>query len=145
MKYFNSPEKLTKIILYVMFAVALITGLNAFIGGVAAIPGYQGSVDATVDNEIRFFAVFWIGFGIFCLSTARALDINRRFIPYIALLFFLSGVGRLVSLILIGRPAFPLIAVMVLELTVPVFIFVLHFKSKKLHATANPELRPLKH
>ena len=49
MKVLHNPDKTTKIILYVIFAVALITGLNAFIGGVAAIPGYQGPVDATVD------------------------------------------------------------------------------------------------
>jgi len=130
MKYLDTPDKPTKVILYLISVVALLTGLNALIGGVAAIPGYQGVFDATVDNEIRFFSVFWIGFGLVCFSTARALDANRRFIPYIASLFFLSGVGRLLSLTLVGRPVLPLVAVMVLELTVPIFILVLHFRNK---------------
>jgi len=130
MKIFHNADRYTKIILYLLFAVALVTGLNAVVGGVAAIPGYQGPVDATVDNEIRFFAIFWIGFGILCFFTAKSFDTNRRFVPSIALLFFLSGVGRLASLVLVGLPAFPLIAVMVLELTVPLFMLALHFNTK---------------
>ena len=124
-------DKATKLVLYSLFGVACITGLNVFLNGVASVPGYQGQVDASVDNELRFLSVFWVGFGIFCLSVARELDENRHFIPYIALLFFLSGIGRLASFIIVGKPVVLFVGVMSLELFVPVILYYMHIDFKR--------------
>ncbi len=45
------------------------TGLNVLIGGAPAIPGAVPGTEATVDNELRFFSVFWLAYGGFCFGS----------------------------------------------------------------------------
>lgn len=123
-------ETTLKFILYIVALVALITGLNVLVGGAAAIPGSVGPVEATVDNELRFFSVYWIGFGVFCFWVGRNLQEQYFLVPYIALLFLLSGVARLVSVFAIGSPSDVLVHAMVLEFILPVVLFVLYVKTK---------------
>ncbi|GLQ30719.1 DUF4345 domain-containing protein [Litoribrevibacter albus] len=121
-------ESTLKYLLYAISAVALITGLNVVIGGAAAVPGSLGSVEATVDNELRFFSIYWVAFGVFCFWVARNIDTQFFFIPFIALFFFLGGVGRLISTLTIGNPASILVPAMVLEFVLPVLIYWLYVK-----------------
>ena len=121
-------ESILKYILYAISLVALITGLNVLIGGAAAIPGSSGAVEATVDNELRFFSVFWIAYGAFCFWVARNIKEQRFFIPLIAAVFFLSGLGRLISILLIGPPSSILIPPMILELVLPIVMAMIYRK-----------------
>ena len=90
-------------------------GLNVFIGGAAAIPGATGPVEATADSELRFFAAFWIGYGLMSLWVGLRLQERRHFVIPIALCFLLGGIGRLISSLSIGLPSGILIGAMVLE------------------------------
>ena len=123
-------ESILKIILIMIFAVAVATGLNLLLRGVAGIPEFQGQVNASIVNELRFLSIFWIAFGFFCLSISKSLDGNRKYIPYIALIFFVSGIGRLISWISVGEPITLFMGVMVLELTLPILILGLFLKTK---------------
>ena len=78
-------ESILKYILYAMALVVAITGLNVLFGGAAAIPGAAGGVEATVDNELRFFSVFWLAYGVFCFWVARSIQLQYKFIPEIAI------------------------------------------------------------
>lgn len=124
-------EVALKYILYAVSLVAAITGLNVLLGGAAAVPGASGAVEATIDNELRFFSVFWLAYGGFCFWTSRNIQEQRIFVPIIALIFFMGGVGRLVSTILVGPPASILVPAMVLELVLPIVIYVLYRKLYK--------------
>ena len=53
--------------------------------------------------------------------------------PFIAVIFFLGGVGRLLSMILVGMPIMLFVSVMVLELVLPPVIYVLYGKQKELY------------
>ena len=121
-------ESTLKYLLYIIFLVSLVTGVNVLFGGAGAIPGSLGSVDATVDNELRFFSVFWISFGAFCCWVAWNVRANKHFIPSIATIFFIGGIGRLISTLSIGPPSSVLIVAMVLEFVLPVFIFIAYQK-----------------
>lgn len=121
-------ESVLKYLLCAIAAVALISGLNVLVGGAAAVPGSLGAVEATVDNELRFFSVYWIAFGVFCFWVARHLSTHAFFIPFIAAFFFLGGVGRLLSMLTIGSPSNALIAAMVLEFVLPLVICFLYLK-----------------
>lgn len=121
-------ESILKYILYAISLVALITGLSVLVGGAAAISGSSGAVEATVDNELRFFSVYWIAYGAFCFWVAKNLQEQKFFIPLIALVFFVSGIGRLISMLLIGPPSNILISVMVLELVMPIAMHVMYRK-----------------
>ena len=121
-------ESTLKVILYAIALVALVTGANVMIGGAAAVPGALGGVEATVDNELRFFSVFWLAYGGFCFWVARNLAEQSKFVPFIAGVFFLGGMARLVSTLVIGPPASILIPAMVLEFVLPVVIYVVYRK-----------------
>ena len=137
MKDVEIMDKALKVFLYLIFIVALVTGINVFINGVTGVPEFQGEVNASVDNELRFLSAFWIGFGFFCLSVAKNFGNNRQFVPYIALLFFISGVGRLMSLVFVGQPIGLFVAVMAVELVLPLVMVAIHFfiKSKAIVKT----------
>ncbi|WP_340679944.1 DUF4345 family protein [Paraglaciecola sp.] len=64
------------------------------IGGSLTIPGAIGGVEATVDNELKFFSVFGLAYGAFCLWVARNIQVQYRFIPIIALVFFIGGLAE---------------------------------------------------
>jgi len=130
MNSYTRGESALKIILIMIFIVALATGLNLFIRGIGGIPDFQGPINASIDNELRFLSIFWIAFGCFCFSVSKGMRGNRKYIPYIALIFFLSGVGRLISWLNVGEPIPLFIAVMSLELLLPMLILGLFFKTK---------------
>jgi len=121
-------ESTLKYILYAIALVALGTGLNVLIGGASAIPGATGGVEPTVDNELRFFSMFWVAYGAFCFWVARNIKEQYFFVPCIALVFFLGGVGRLVSTLSVGSPASILIPAMILEFVFPIVIYVVYRK-----------------
>lgn len=124
-------EATLKYVLYVMSLVAILTGINVLVGGAEAIPGASGAVEATVDNELRFFSVFWLAYGGFCFWVARNIQEQSFFVPFIALVFFLGGVGRLVSTLVIGTPASILIPAMILEFVIPIVLYVCYRKLDK--------------
>jgi hypothetical protein len=116
--------------LIVIGLVALITGVNVILGGSASVPGASSAASAVHDNEMRFFAVYWVGFGIFSFWVSRDLESRMGFIPALAAFFFLGGVARLVSIMLVGFPSAPLIGATALELVVPPFLMFFYYKNK---------------
>lgn len=117
-----------KFILYAIALVAAITGLNVLFGGASAISGATGGAEATVDNELRFFSVFWIAYGVFSFWVARDIHTQYKFIPAIALAFFIGGLGRLLSMLSVGAPDDILIPAMILEFVIPIAIFGMYWK-----------------
>ena len=121
-------ESALKYILYAIAIVVAITGFNVLFGGASAIPGSSGGAEATVDNELRFFSVFWLAYGVFSFWVALNVKAQYKFIPAIALAFFIGGLGRLVSILSVGPPASILIPAMILEFVIPIAIYVIYWK-----------------
>lgn len=113
-------------LLYALALVAIASGVNVIVGGAAAIPGANGSIVATADNELRFFAVFWVAYGSFCFWVGRNLPRQLMFVPVLALTFFMGGVARLVSVLQLGSPGLFLIVAMILEWLLPCLIMLLY-------------------
>ncbi|TAK74269.1 MAG: DUF4345 domain-containing protein [Gammaproteobacteria bacterium] len=123
--------KLTlKYLLYLIFVISLLTGMNGLIGGAAAIPGATPDVVPAIDNELRCISVFWLTFGGFCFWVARNIDSRYYFIPPIALVIFLSGLARLLSILLVGMPSNPLFAAMMIEFILFVAVYFTYSKWK---------------
>jgi hypothetical protein len=78
------------------------------------------TVSATLDSELRFYAVFWISYGV--VMVWGAWDILKRiqFVLILVVLFFFGGIGRVISLIFVGNPHPAFIVLMVIELVLPV-------------------------
>ncbi|MEU6949909.1 DUF4345 domain-containing protein [Streptomyces sp. NPDC046316] len=92
--------------------------------GNAATPGL-GSAGATVDSWGRFMGACFAGYGLAWLWAARQRPIPARAVRWLTGVFFLGGVGRLLSLATHGRPHDFQIALTVLELGLPPLLFVL--------------------
>ena len=132
---FNS---VLRIGLFALGAAAVLIGLsiyffgpgstgNAFTSLMATMGHDGGRMDdlsaVNVDSEMRFYAVFWIGYGIAVLATAFDLVARLHWVPWLSAMFLAGGLGRVVSYVLVGPPHPFLMMLMFVELVLPlVFI-----------------------
>ena len=96
-----------------------------FVALTGSHPPPTGPWPATMDNEMRFYAVFWGAYGAALLLVAR--DFTRRggLTPWLAGLFFAGGVGRLMSYAVVGAPHPFFTALMAIELLTPSLLILL--------------------
>jgi hypothetical protein len=89
----------------------------------AALTGYAGPPSGpwppSMDSELRFYAALWGAYGIALLLASSRPEVWRRSIPYLALTFFLGGVGRAVSHLELGAPHPFFTLLMAIELALP--------------------------
>ncbi len=78
------------------------------------------------DNEMRFYCVFWIAYGIALLFIARDIVRFRIWVPILLGLFFLGGAGRVVSVFQLGWPHPLFSLLMAIELALPVLLLIVH-------------------
>ncbi|OIJ85361.1 DUF4345 domain-containing protein [Streptomyces monashensis] len=90
--------------------------------GNAAIPG-AGSAGTTVDSWGRFMGAGFVGYGLAWLWAARQRPIPAREVRWLAGVFLLGGVGRLLSLAVHGWPQWFQIVLAVIELGLPPVFF----------------------
>ena len=90
----------------------LAVGPEAIIGG--------SPVNATSDGEDRFYAGLFGAFGLAVLWCARDVERKQIYINALAGAFLIGGIGRLISVIAVGPPHPFFVAMLVLELLLPV-------------------------
>lgn len=69
----------------------------------------------TVDNELRFFAVFWIAFGVVAIRVAPRVDTETQLVRALALTLFVGGLARAISWLAAGEPHPLFVSLMFLE------------------------------
>jgi hypothetical protein len=89
----------------------LAIGPNAIIGGSAVNP--------TSDGEDRFYAGIFLCYGVALLWCARDVARKRLFVIFLAAVTFVGGIGRLLSVILVGPPHPFYLAMLAIELGLP--------------------------
>ena len=77
---------------------------------------------AVMDNELRFYAPLFGGFGLLALLAARDFSRYGSFTPWLAAVFFAGGVGRSISLFAVGSPHPFFLALMAIELILPLIL-----------------------
>ncbi len=83
----------------------------------------------TMDSELRFYAALWGAYGAVSLTVARDFANRGSLVPWLAGVFFLGGVGRLLSLIAIGPPHPFFTLLMWVELALPPILVLLWWRS----------------
>jgi hypothetical protein len=110
-------KRLLVIVLAVLGAVPVATGLLAIIGGPTVAPG-GGAVPPSIDSEYRFVNVFWLAAGLILWWTLRRAA-ERALVTRVALVIAASGgIARLISVLVVGWPHPVFIATLVLELVI---------------------------
>ena len=90
----------------------LLIGSSTIIGG--------GPVNATIDSDMRFYAVLFAAFGIGFVWAARDLHRRASIANLLGLLFFVGGLARLLAWWQTGTPHWFYVAMIGVELVVPI-------------------------
>jgi Domain of unknown function (DUF4345) len=126
----RAPALILKGMLYLFTLIALITGPLAFFKGTGVVP-QSGAVTPSLDNEFRFFSVYWFAYGMLCFYVARNLEARKGWVPMLALVMFLSGCARTASIILVGRPLDQFFYGAGIELVFPVIMILCYRRMAK--------------
>ena len=107
-----------QVVLAVLGTIPIVTGVMAIAGGPAGMLDGQ-STTSTVDNEVRFLAVYWLAFG--CVVWWLVPRVERATTAYRAVLavMFASGCARALSAALTGWPHPVIRAALFVELLAP--------------------------
>ncbi|MBW3594567.1 MAG: DUF4345 domain-containing protein [Actinobacteria bacterium] len=114
----NHSRRALQVFLTILGSVAIVTGATTVILGVDSIVGAE-RVSGTVDSEMRFYAVWYVGAGVLLLREGARVESAYRVITAIAALFFLAGCSRALSWAVVGRPHKLSIVLMMIELALP--------------------------
>ncbi|WP_405190421.1 DUF4345 domain-containing protein [Streptomyces anulatus] len=103
---------------WLMGVACVAIGLFHVIGGNAAIPG-ESDAGATLDSLGRFFGAIFVGYGLVWLWAARQDPVPARVVRWLAAVFLLGGIGRILSLAVHGWPHPFQVALALIELAFP--------------------------
>ncbi|MFB7668587.1 DUF4345 domain-containing protein [Kitasatospora sp. NPDC056138] len=110
--------KALRLLMQVMGWTSVAIGLFHLLLGNAAIPG-AGSAGATVDSWGRFMGAAFAGYGLAWLWVARQRPIPATAVRWLAGVFLLGGLGRLISLAVDGWPQWFQVVLAAIELGLP--------------------------
>lgn len=109
-------------------AVPVITGVVGMMGlGDPLYAGLNLPQDATLDSNMRFFGGVWLGLGLCVWWLAPRVATQTVLFRAAWLMIALGGVGRLLSMAVVGLPLTPFIGFAALEIVgAPLFIWWQH-------------------
>lgn len=96
---------------------ALIALAHIFIGPSTIIGA--NTPNATLDGDMRMTMVLFLAYGLLCAWAARDLDRNAGLIHLLMLVFFVGGLVRLMTVAYSGWPHWFYIAMIVVEIGMP--------------------------
>src|SRR5262245_49089178 len=95
--------------------------------GPAAIPG-SIPANASMDSEDRFYATLLTAYGVALLWCTRDIDRKKMFVYFLAAVFLVGGLARIVSIVVAGLPHPFFIAMLAVEMVLPVIVAFLQFQ-----------------
>ena len=118
-----SSKQLLQALLTIGGGVAIATGIFTVAAGADGVPG-DNAASASVESELRFFAVFWIAYGVALLRVAPRVDTATWAVRALVGILFVAGLARGLAWAMSGRPHGLFVALMVIELVAPPLIVV---------------------
>ena len=122
-----------RVLLTLIGAVAIVAGAASVIFGASIIPA-RGEVSASVDSEMRFYAVWYVAAGVIALRASRG-NVSGAVVGGLAVCFGVAGCARALSWAAVGRPHSTTIGLMVVEL---VLALVLALAARASHRAGDP-------
>jgi Domain of unknown function (DUF4345) len=110
--------KTLKFLIVAMGVACVGIGLMHLVLGIGSVPG-EGTATPTVDSRERFYGAIFLGYGIAWLWAARQRPIPAGAVRWLAAIFFLGGIGRVISLVQYGRPQWLQLVLSGIELVLP--------------------------
>lgn len=80
--------------------------------------------DPNLDSQLRFLGGVWLGVGLCALALIPRIEQQQTMFRALWLMIFLGGLGRLLSMLMVGTPWPPFIGFTALEvLGAPLFVW----------------------
>ena len=89
-------------------------------------PGFDGLAGRDADSELRFYATFFLAYGLTVLWLAACFPRQHRIIPPLLAVFFVGGVARCLSWAALGAPHPLFQGLLVVELTAPPLLWLMY-------------------
>jgi hypothetical protein len=105
-------------LLYLAGGVATAAGLHTVIAGGKSVPG-QRLANTSVESELRFYAAFYVAYGLVALRVAPRAGHDAAAVRALAGALFLGGLARASGWLAVGPPHRVQRALLVLELAAP--------------------------
>jgi hypothetical protein len=103
--------------------VGVVTGVAGVLDGQrGSAPDRRNNVSPNVDSEMRFFAAWYAGAGLLLLRAARRPESEGRMIRGLCGVLLVSALGRLLSLVKVGKPHPVFRFLMGVEFAIPVVV-----------------------
>ena len=109
--------RLLIVVLAVLGAVPVATGLLAIVGGPTVAPG-GGPTTPSIDSEYRFVNVFWLAAGLVLWWTLRRASERALVTRVVLVIAATGGIARLISVLVVGWPHPVFVGTIGLELVV---------------------------
>jgi hypothetical protein len=107
--------------LYVLAVIPVVAGAATVLLGSGSVPA-SGEPSASIESELRFYSVWWIGAGLFVLWLAPRVEERTRELRVFCALLFLAGLSRIIAILDAGWPEPTQVALMGIELTLPLVL-----------------------
>jgi hypothetical protein len=107
--------------LYVLAVIPVVAGAATMLLGADSIPD-SGPPTASMESELRFYSVWWIGAGVFIAWLAPRIEERTRELRAFCALLFLAGVSRVLAIVDVGWPHPSQVVLMAIELTLPIVL-----------------------
>ena len=118
-------RKIFRVFLVILGFVPTVTGILSMMGiHDPLFADLNLPASALLDSDLRFLGGVWLGLGITVLVTVNSFE--KHFALYRILwgMIFLGGVGRLISMFIIGLPPVPFVGFTALEIIgAPIFVY----------------------
>lgn len=116
-----SSRRALRASLYGGGSVATLAGAHSVVAGARSIAG-QGAANSAVESELRFYAAFYVAYGLVALRVAPRADRDTGSVRALAAALFLAGAARAGGWLAAGRPHPVQRALLGIELAAPPLI-----------------------
>lgn len=124
-------------LLAILGVSSIVISMGHIILGTDAIPG-AAPVNATLDNQDRFFAALFLCYGFAVLWCLKDWRLKVREIQVLVAVLFVGGLARLVSIAIVGLPHPFYIAMTVVEIVLPIAVVWLTIRLDAKKTVPNP-------
>ncbi|PJZ85078.1 DUF4345 domain-containing protein [Leptospira harrisiae] len=128
----NKKERILQILFVLVFLIGLSGGITNLIRGVSLVFPDGTAVTPYADNVYRYLAGILLGASLIALWMAITIRKQSDLVYIMGAAIFLSGIGRVISMITVGLPTESrLYAYVAIELCLPIVIWILQFLRQK--------------
>jgi hypothetical protein len=131
----SASRRALQVAIALLALVPLGFGIRGLMVGASVLDTAAPAVAAVaLDNQVRFLSALWFSMGVLLLVALPRIERHALAIRFVGGAVFLGGVGRLISVLVVGSPLARLWASMLVELVLVPLLVVWQARVARAHA-----------